>query len=402
MNFDPAKFFIGLMDFFTVLLPGGILVYVAKDALGLHGFGASFRDFSTVEGWMVFLVASYFVGHFAFLIGAMLDLLYEVFRRRTLNAQIARMARDGVLSWRPLRVIVWLLFKEERDRALLRAIELKRQSLRRVGAEDSMNAFQWCKAYLSIAVPESLATVRRFEADSKFFRSSVVLCLAFAVMASCPKWRPGFVTNLSIAYAALAALALLALWRYMDQRHKSTNQAYWSVIALIANGAKAPSDTNRRAGEPTHAGGVVLKFDDPKGRPNVLLVRTKNHPQRWVLPKGHIEDFETDRETAVREVLEEARIWARISDDLNNGASLETPSYRVAPWAEEIKVRYYLMEYVEGLWMRPQDRETEWLPMSQAINQVAHGEAKDILEKAEEIVSKRTRSSDRARSGSSA
>ena len=36
----------------------------------------------------------------------------------------------------------------------------------------------------------------------------------------------------------LAALLVLALWRYMEQRFKATNQAYWSVITLTAKDGK--------------------------------------------------------------------------------------------------------------------------------------------------------------------
>jgi len=43
------------------------------------------------------------------------------------------------------------------------------------------------------------------------------------------------------AYGALVVLVLLvlALWRYMEQRFKATNQAYWSVITLTAQGARS-------------------------------------------------------------------------------------------------------------------------------------------------------------------
>lgn len=31
MNFDPQKFFIGLMDFFSILLPGALLTYLLME-----------------------------------------------------------------------------------------------------------------------------------------------------------------------------------------------------------------------------------------------------------------------------------------------------------------------------------------------------------------------------------
>jgi hypothetical protein len=50
-------------------------------------------------------------------------------------------------------------------------------------------------------------------------------------------------------------LLLLALWRYMEQRFKATNQAYWSVIALTARDGKVTLDKSApAASDPTHAG----------------------------------------------------------------------------------------------------------------------------------------------------
>lgn len=34
MNFDPQKFFIGLMDFFSILLPGALLTYLLMGEMG--------------------------------------------------------------------------------------------------------------------------------------------------------------------------------------------------------------------------------------------------------------------------------------------------------------------------------------------------------------------------------
>jgi hypothetical protein len=34
MNFDPQKFFIGLMDFFSILLPGALLTYLLMGDVG--------------------------------------------------------------------------------------------------------------------------------------------------------------------------------------------------------------------------------------------------------------------------------------------------------------------------------------------------------------------------------
>jgi hypothetical protein len=66
---------------------------------------------------------------------------------------------------------------------------------------------------------ENLRSVERFEADSKFFRSFAVVLLVLPFI-----WRPlGWPWP---PLAAVPAVLVLALWRYMEQRLKATNQAY--------------------------------------------------------------------------------------------------------------------------------------------------------------------------------
>lgn len=52
------------------------------------------------------------------------------------------------------------------------------------------------------------------------------------------------------------------------------------------------------------AGGVIYRVKD--GELQILLV--EDHFNRWTIPKGHIEPGETARETAIREIGEEAGV----------------------------------------------------------------------------------------------
>jgi 8-oxo-dGTP pyrophosphatase MutT (NUDIX family) len=51
------------------------------------------------------------------------------------------------------------------------------------------------------------------------------------------------------------------------------------------------------------AGGVVFRRDKQTNELEILL--TQDAKNRWTIPKGHIEEGETARETAIREVREE-------------------------------------------------------------------------------------------------
>jgi 8-oxo-dGTP pyrophosphatase MutT (NUDIX family) len=382
MNLEPQKFFVGLMEFFSILLPGALLTYLLMDEVGpvVLGNGKYVQltgDKAGAESAGVFFVASYLLGHVVFLLGAWwLDEFYDWVRRYTLNSQVRRLARRGrLLPW-IARAPIWLVFKREGNLAVRSVEELKIKSLDGLGAKDTVNAFQWSKIWLSKEHPESLATVQRFEADSKFFRSFVVVLLFLAVTWPLHQYWP------AKGLAVLFFLFLLALWRYMEQRHKATNQAYWAVLSLTAkNGrasdataspAQAADKTQSGARSPTHAGGVVVRKRWWQVR--YLLVEAKDHPGQWVLPKGHVEAGEQHCDTAVREVHEETGVWARIVRDL-----------RDVTWSAEGKVittRFFLMQALGCGLRKEKDRRHDWLPVDQAIARASHIETRELLQEA--------------------
>src|SRR6266568_4517500 len=110
MSFEPQKFFVGLMDFFSILLPGALLTYLLMGEVGPVVLGeSSYHELADAEGWSVFVVASYLVGHLVFLLGSWLDELYDWARRYTLDTQIALLVRRGrLLPW-PARLLIWLI-----------------------------------------------------------------------------------------------------------------------------------------------------------------------------------------------------------------------------------------------------------------------------------------------------
>lgn len=368
MNFEPQKFFIGLMEFFSILLPGALLTYLL-----LHTHGpvtipsAAYKDLAGPKGWMAMFVASYLLGHIAFLLGALLDWPYDTLRRRTLNHQLRQLALRGQLSPWITRFLVHLVFKGERDLAVDRAGRIKQKSLEGIQAKKAINTYQWSKAFLNIESPASFAMVQRFEADSKFFRSFVVvLCIALIMSFWNPRWPNA---------ALLLALLLLALWRFMDQRFKATNQAYWSVITFVSKENKIiPDKAVPKGVGPARAGGVV--FRNCGGITEYLLVEAKDDPDQWVLPKGHVEEGEQHRETAVREVHEEAGVWARIIADLGdvtwtvNGSAITT--------------RFFLMQSICRGLRKDKDRDHDWLTLQQAIAKASHIETRELLQAAEQ------------------
>lgn len=365
MGLDPQKFFIGLIDFFSILMPGAMLAYLCKDgAAAWFGAPLPYRlDGSEAGG--VFLFASYLLGHFAFLISSLLDeWVYDRARSCTDWQQASkRLAAGKRLSPGWAR---WLardgLFGRDADNALQQVLRIKARTLNALGADRAINSFQWSKVRLAKELPAGLVTVQRFEADSKFFRSFTVV---LAVLAGY------FAAREHGAVAAWWCLAGIApaLWRYVDQRFKATQQAYWFVISLESGATTAPLRIAREDGL-THAGGVVYRHN--KGVTEFLLVQTSKSRSVWVLPKGHIEAGEDPRLTAVREVREETGQWGRITHWLGDGA--------LGSGAGEVRVRWFLLEAEDEIRRLPAEcRQSAWFAVEEALERARFPETRALL-----------------------
>lgn len=370
MNFDPKNFFIGLMDFFSILMPGALVAYLLKGWAADLALPVAMPS-SGAEAMLVFLFASYLLGHFVFLVGSLLDdLVYDPLRSCTDRGQMWRLAKGKALlpRWPRRAVRMKWLFGKNPDTAVVIAERSKARALHVLEAESAINAFQWSKARLSRENPEGLAAVQRFEADSKFFRSFVVVLAAFTLICFFRGNRAGMIV--------CALLLVPALWRYVEQRFKATQQAYWNVITLDGVAASAPARPPRPDGV-THAGGVVYREREGKKR-EYLLVQVSGDRTQWVLPKGHIEPGEAPRETAVREVREEAGHWARVIQWMEDTRFEKDSGFSL--------VCIYLMELKEegrNEWLFPEEhRERVWLPLGEAKERTTFRETRELLEKA--------------------
>lgn len=375
MSFEPQRFFLGLIDLFSILMPGALVAYLGQDLIAWVILGQNVFSFADTESGLVFLFASYLLGHFAFLLGALLDIAYDALRSCTDLGQIERrLAKGKPRSGLGLRWLAKKFFGRQPDSAVIQALRLKVRALSALSpsAAASINTFQWSKALLSKEHPEGLAAVQRFEADSKFFRSFTIVLLVLAV-----------VYGLQLkGLRALACLVLLlpALWRYVDQRFKSTQQAYWFVITLAAKSPPAAEVVPTRDDGLTHAGGVVFR---KRGKSiEWLLVQATKDRTHWVLPKGHIEIGEDPRCTAVREVREETGHWVRAVRWIDD---VEIPT-----GSDPARARFYLMQaddvgepgIRDDRWPA-EERQHAWLSLEAAQKRAEFHETRSLLEKAE-------------------
>jgi bis(5'-nucleosidyl)-tetraphosphatase len=120
------------------------------------------------------------------------------------------------------------------------------------------------------------------------------------------------------------------------------------------------------------AGAIVFRtYGD---RTTVLLVRSKKDPTIWVFPKGHIDDDESERETAIRETWEEAGVSGVLGQAV--GAPLEFDSGK-----EPISVQYFVMRATSEL-PSPEGRDKLWLTVNEALVVLAFESARSKLREA--------------------
>lgn len=131
------------------------------------------------------------------------------------------------------------------------------------------------------------------------------------------------------------------------------------------------------------AGGVVVRKSN--GLLEVLVCKHSGY-HKWVLPKGRIENKESLAETATREVEEETGVQARVLHEI-----VPPEEYVFIFNGEKIdkKVHYFLMEYVSGF-ESDHDFEMEevrWVSFEEAIELMGFDGAKQVLRKAQNLLS---------------
>ena len=117
--------------------------------------------------------------------------------------------------------------------------------------------------------------------------------------------------------------------------------------------------------------GIVVFQDD-----KVLLI--KHNMGHWGIPKGHVEDFETEEETAMREVFEETGISATIIDGFK-----EKITYSPTPNVE--KDVYFFVGETKEENLTPQLSEVstaQFIELKKAVETITYLSEKELLNKA--------------------
>ena len=162
----PTDLFIGIIDFFAVLVHGVVAVLVIGWAINFPLSGKQEVSFLGVA-----LVAGFVLGHIVHGLGSFLDIwVYDPFFKH----------------WTPKGEAHGL-----RRKAYFRSndkIYLASKKLITFQAHDAptsgglpVGVYQWARAWLRIHSPEATAELDRLEADSKLFRSLSVIALGILI-----------------------------------------------------------------------------------------------------------------------------------------------------------------------------------------------------------------------------
>lgn len=108
--------------------------------------------------------------------------------------------------------------------------------------------------------------------------------------------------------------------------------------------------------------------------PQVLVIRHKNGGH-WGFPKGHVEGHETEEETALREILEETGLKAKLDMNFRRVVTY-------SPKPQVMKDVVYFAARPVGGQLKRQEAEVEelrWTTLGEALEQITFETDRDVL-----------------------
>lgn len=208
----PSDFYIGVVEFFGVLLPGAAITYLLQPFL-VENIPTFWLPTSSTKGWVMFIVLAYIAGHLLHGLGSeLLDkYVYDKFYIRyckkdhyKVSATIKNEAKKNELD----------LEKEvEASKTLLALIYLNETA-----NSQGTNYYDWCLSDVRVHVPAGASEVDRIQADSKFFRSMFFVFLIAGIIC-------GLNDQFDLLFGTIA-FAFFALWRFCKLRWTATKRVY--------------------------------------------------------------------------------------------------------------------------------------------------------------------------------
>ena len=125
----------------------------------------------------------------------------------------------------------------------------------------------------------------------------------------------------------------------------------------------------RGSGKPTHAGGIVYRKDGDGTL--FLIVSSLSVKDKWVFPKGHIDKGEKPTSAAMREVLEESGVRAKVVKKA--GITNYTKK------GKKYCAVYFIMKFVDVNGEGSENREVLWLTKDEALEKLGAARSARLL-----------------------
>ena len=263
MNFKPNEFFLGLVEFITILLPGAALMTIllaveAKHPLGMEhaAYTYAFSKDNNFVFWVSFVFISFGLGYFLSSFASGLDELYDrvriqiypyeehiekIFKGKEKAVKAVEAVKDvkdveavkAVKAFEEqytgnlFRKCLHFLFEFETEVKIDKSFDEANKLFltQHESVQFSSNTYKWASTLLETYYPNISEQANRIMAASKFFRSMVIVAAVLFVLQlldyiSLPKW-------ISIL------LLILSFREYIVQRQKSTQMVYRSIVTLF-------------------------------------------------------------------------------------------------------------------------------------------------------------------------
>lgn len=275
MNFKPSEFFIGLVEFISILLPGAVLTMLFLALEYQHPLNLEHRlfeyalldDFEVIF-WVTLVFTSFGLGYFLSSIASGLDPIYDFIREQTYpyeedllrkfnskspeerkrylttygnvaekTGQVAAgQLTDNEKSFigfkitfsnNFIRKLLGLIFKLQFKVKIDYSYEETRRLLNAqpLAVSKANNAFKWAITILEAHYPAINEQATRLMAASKFFRSMVIVSVIILVL-QLARQIPDTLWGFNVL------VLLLSFREYFVQRQKSVLKTYQSIVTL--------------------------------------------------------------------------------------------------------------------------------------------------------------------------
>lgn len=189
MNYKPSDFFIGLVEFFSVLLPGFCVVYIVTINT------IQYYNFSDIT-WIYYAISSYIVGHILY--------AFSGLWQKSLNEWMITQFYDE-------KGLLRKIFKMKKARGLAlieQAKKIKNECFKEESYHEDIKFYDWINILISQNDPQLMAITQRLEADSNFFRSFTIVC----IVTACYYFYCTPILVISIL------LFFFSLWRFVNRK----------------------------------------------------------------------------------------------------------------------------------------------------------------------------------------